>query len=113
MGIFQQEPQRRLGDKVGVLLMNLGTPTSTDTSAVRAYLKEFLSDQRVVELPKALWQPILRGAILPRRPKESAANYRKVWTEQGSPLAVILAAQPKPFARIFSIWARKCWWITP
>ena len=59
MGIFQQEPQRRLGDKVGVLLMNLGTPESTDTSAVRAYLKEFLSDQRVVELPKALWQPIL------------------------------------------------------
>ena len=83
MGIFQQEPQRRLGDKVGVLLMNLGTPASTDTSAVRAYLKEFLSDQRVVELPKALWQPILRGAILPRRPKESAATYRQVWPEKG------------------------------
>ena len=101
MGIFQQEPQRRLGDKVGVLLMNLGTPASTDTSAVRAYLKEFLSDQRVVELPKALWQPILRGAILPRRPKASAANYRKVWTEQGSPLAVILAAQAQAVRAYF------------
>ena len=101
MSIYLQEPQRRLGDKVGVLLMNLGTPESCDTADVRAYLKEFLSDQRVVELPKALWQPILRGAILPRRPKASAANYRKVWTEQGSPLAVILAAQTQAVREYF------------
>ena len=101
MSVYLQEPQRRLGDKVGVLLMNLGTPESCDTADVRAYLKEFLSDQRVVELPKALWQPILRGAILPRRPKASAANYRKVWTEQGSPLAVILAAQTQAVREYF------------
>ena len=101
MSIYLQEPQRRLGDKVGVLLMNLGTPESCDTADVRAYLKEFLSDQRVVELPKALWQPILRGAILPRRPKASAANYCKVWTEQGSPLAVILAAQTQAVREYF------------
>lgn len=91
--VFNQEPQRTLGNKVGVLLMNLGTPNSTATQDVRTYLKEFLSDQRVVELPSALWQPILRGAVLTRRPKESAANYRKVWTEQGSPLAVIVQQQ--------------------
>lgn len=91
--IFKQEPQRTLGSRVGVLLVNLGTPERPETDAVRRYLKEFLSDQRVVELPSALWQPILRGAVLPRRPKTSAANYREVWTDQGSPLAVILQQQ--------------------
>jgi len=73
--------------KVGVLLVNLGTPDAPDPSAVKRYLREFLSDRRVVELPPLVWQPILRGIILNTRPKKSAHAYRQVWTERGSPLA--------------------------
>ena len=68
--------------KVGVLLVNLGTPDAADAKAVRRYLAEFLSDRRVVELPWLIWQPILRGAILTTRPKKSAHAYAQVWTEQ-------------------------------
>jgi ferrochelatase len=79
--------------RVGVLLINLGTPNAPEPGAVRLYLKEFLSDPRVVEIPQLVWQPILRGLILTTRPKKSAHAYRQVWTEQGSPLAVITARQ--------------------
>ncbi|BBF69197.1 ferrochelatase [Sphingomonas bisphenolicum] len=74
--------------KVGVLLINLGTPDAPDAGAVRRYLAEFLSDRRVVEIPQLLWQPILRGVILTTRPKKSAHAYQQVWTPDGSPLAV-------------------------
>jgi ferrochelatase len=84
-----QIPARR----VGVLLTNLGTPDSADVRAVRRYLAEFLSDRRVVELPKLLWQPVLRGFVLTTRPKKSAEAYGQVWTEAGSPLAAITARQ--------------------
>ncbi|MEQ6334664.1 ferrochelatase [Sphingobium sp. MK2] len=73
--------------KVGVLLINLGTPDAPDAGSVRRYLGEFLSDRRVVELPPILWQPILRGIILTTRPRKSAHAYQQVWTDQGSPLA--------------------------
>ncbi|HEX7783797.1 MAG TPA: ferrochelatase [Sphingobium sp.] len=73
--------------RVGVLIVNLGTPDAPDPKAVKRYLKEFLSDRRVVEIPPILWQPILRGVILTTRPKKSAHAYAKVWTERGSPLA--------------------------
>ncbi|RJG55592.1 ferrochelatase [Sphingobium terrigena] len=73
--------------KVGVLLINLGTPDAPDAKSVRRYLAEFLSDRRVVEIPPLLWQPILRGVILTTRPKKSAHAYQQVWTDQGSPLA--------------------------
>ena len=79
--------------KIGVLLINLGTPDAADARAVRRYLAEFLSDRRVVELPQLLWQPILRGAVLTTRPKKSAHAYGQVWTEAGSPLAAITARQ--------------------
>ena len=79
--------------KVGVLLINLGTPDAADTRAVRRYLAEFLSDRRVVEIPQLLWQPILRGAVLTTRPKKSAHAYQQVWTEAGSPLAAITKRQ--------------------
>jgi ferrochelatase len=78
-----------------VLLVNLGTPDAPTPKAVRRYLKEFLSDRRVVELPAILWQPILRGIILNTRPKKSAHAYAQVWTEAGSPLAAVTAAQAR------------------
>ena len=83
--------------RVGVLLMNLGTPDSADAGAVRRYLAEFLSDPRVIEIPKLLWQPILHGIILRIRPARSAHAYRQVWTEEGSPLAAITRRQAIAF----------------
>ncbi|HEX2827912.1 MAG TPA: ferrochelatase [Burkholderiales bacterium] len=78
---------------VGVLLINLGTPEAPTPEAVRVYLKEFLSDPRVVEIPRAVWWPILYLFILPRRPKASAARYAQVWTRDGSPLKVYAERQ--------------------
>lgn len=74
--------------RIGVLLINLGTPAAPTTRAVREYLGEFLSDKRVVEIPAIVWQPLLRGVILNTRPQKSAAAYAEVWTDHGSPLAV-------------------------
>jgi len=79
--------------RIGVLLMNLGTPDAPDPKSVRRYLGEFLSDRRVVELPAIAWQPILRGVVLTTRPKKSAHAYSQVWREDGSPLAAITRAQ--------------------
>lgn len=84
-----------LTGKVGVLVVNLGTPDAPDAGSVKRYLKEFLSDRRVVEIPALVWQPILRGIILNTRPKKSAHAYAQVWTEEGSPLAAITAAQAR------------------
>jgi len=70
----------------GILLVNLGTPDDPSPAAVRRYLAEFLSDRRVVEIPKLLWKMILHGIVLRVRPKKSAAAYQRVWSEQGSPL---------------------------
>lgn len=79
--------------RVGVMLVNLGTPDAPDTKSVRRYLGEFLSDRRVVEIPAPLWQPILRGFILNTRPQRSAEAYRAVWSDEGSPLAAITRRQ--------------------
>ena len=79
--------------RVGVIVTNLGTPDAPETGAVRTYLKQFLSDRRVVELPPIIWQPILRAIILNTRPRKSAEAYREVWTDKGSPLASITIDQ--------------------
>jgi ferrochelatase len=79
--------------RIGVLLVNLGTPDAATPKAVRRYLAEFLSDRRVVEIPRIVWQPILRGIILNVRPARSAHAYQTIWTEAGSPLAAITRAQ--------------------
>jgi protoporphyrin/coproporphyrin ferrochelatase len=84
--------------RVGVLLVNLGTPDAPTASAVKRYLKQFLSDRRVVEIPALIWQPILRGIILNTRPQKSAKAYAKVWTDKGSPLAFFTAAQTEALA---------------
>ena len=81
--------------KVGVLLVNLGTPDAPTPKAVKRYLAQFLSDRRVVEIPPLVWQPILRGIILNTRPRKSAHAYSQVWTELGSPLAAITIAQAR------------------
>mgnify|MGYP001828566944 FL=1 len=73
-------------DSTGVLLVNLGTPEAPTTASVRRFLKQFLSDPRVVELPRLLWWLILNGVILRIRPSRSAEAYSKVWTDDGSPL---------------------------
>ncbi len=74
--------------QVGVLLVNLGTPSAPTATAVRKYLAEFLSDPRVIDYPRWLWLPILYGIILRVRPSRSARLYSKIWTPQGSPLLV-------------------------
>ena len=74
--------------KIGVLLVNLGTPTEPTASAVRIYLKEFLSDSRVVEIPKIIWWFILNLIILPFRSKRSAEAYSSIWQKEGSPLLI-------------------------
>ncbi|BEV02624.1 ferrochelatase [Novosphingobium olei] len=89
-----EHPVVRTG-KVGVLLVNLGTPDAPDAKSVKRYLGEFLSDKRVVEIPTLVWQPILRGIILNTRPKKSAHAYQQVWSDEGSPLAAITAAQAR------------------
>ena len=87
--------------RIGVLLVNLGTPDAASPRAVKRYLGEFLSDRRVVEISPLLWQPILRGIILNTRPKKSAHAYSQVWREDGSPLAAITAAQARALQGAF------------
>ncbi len=81
--------------RLGVLLVNLGTPDAPTAKAVRRYLAEFLSDRRVVEIPRLIWWPILHGVILTTRPRKSVHAYQQVWTQEGSPLAAITAAQAR------------------
>ncbi|MBE1528640.1 ferrochelatase [Sphingopyxis sp. OAS728] len=87
--------------RIGVLLVNLGTPDAPNAPSVRRYLAEFLSDRRVVEIPQLLWQPILRGIILTTRPKKSAHAYAQVWTDEGSPLAAITRKQSETLQAAF------------
>lgn len=77
-----------MSDKTAVILMNTGSPAAPTEAALRTYLKEFLSDPRIIELPSWIWQPILRGIILRTRPAKSAQRYRKIWMPDGSPLIV-------------------------
>lgn len=82
-------------EKLGVLITNIGTPDKPNKTAVKHYLKQFLSDPRVIEFPKLFWQIILRGIVLNIRPKKVATLYKSIWTNKGSPLLVILRKQKK------------------
>src|SRR6204780_2217319 len=74
--------------RIGVLLVNLGTPDAPTYFAVQRYLREFLSDRRVIDASRLFWLPILYGIVLPFRPVKTVRNYRKIWMRAGSPLAV-------------------------
>ena len=87
--------------KIGLLLINLGTPDAPHARAVRRYLAEFLSDPRVIEIPAIAWKPILHGIILRTRPRRSAEAYNQVWTNEGSPLAVIARRQAQALRNRF------------
>jgi protoporphyrin/coproporphyrin ferrochelatase len=95
--VFVPEPRHQHGaiPATGILLINLGTPAAPTARALRPYLKQFLSDRRVVEIPRALWWPILNGIILNTRPGKSARRYAKIWTAEGSPLAVHTGRQAR------------------
>jgi ferrochelatase len=81
-----QDPQAV--SRIGVLIVNLGTPDSPSYFAVQRYLREFLSDRRVIDTSRLIWLPLLYGVVLPFRPLRTARNYRKIWMKEGSPLAV-------------------------
>src|SRR5271155_5065979 len=75
-------------ERIGVLLINLGTPDSPSYFAVQRYLREFLSDRRVIDSSRLVWLPLLYGIVLPFRPLRTARKYRKIWMPEGSPLGV-------------------------
>jgi ferrochelatase len=84
--------------KSAIILLNLGTPETATIQGVRQFLRVFLSDPRVVELPRVLWLPILYGVILPFRPKKALKAYQMVWTPEGSPLKTITCKQVQALA---------------
>lgn len=92
---YLPEPKHQHGSiaKTGILLVNLGTPQAPTAAAVRPYLRQFLSDPRVVEISRPLWWLILNLFVLPTRPRKSAQKYALIWTKEGSPLAVHTARQ--------------------
>lgn len=94
MPTYQSTPDFEHGraESTGILLVNLGTPEEPTSPAVRRFLKDFLSDPRVIEYPRWLWWLILNGIILRIRPSRSAAAYRKIWTDEGSPLMIFSKA---------------------
>ncbi|MDE8034440.1 ferrochelatase [Actinobacillus equuli subsp. equuli] len=89
-------------NKIGVLLANLGTPDEPTAPAVKRYLKQFLSDPRVIDLPKFKWQLILNGIILPKRSPKVAKLYQEIWTDQGSPLMAISRQQQQALQDYFN-----------
>jgi ferrochelatase len=86
----------------GILLVNLGTPSAPTPEAVRSYLAEFLSDPRVVRLPRFVWLPILHGIVLRTRPARSAQKYAAIWSPEGSPLAVHTRKQTEALRRVLA-----------
>ncbi|WP_028451119.1 ferrochelatase [Chitinilyticum aquatile] len=94
---FAKEPEFRhdQASRTGILLVNLGTPAAPTAKAIRPWLKQFLSDPRVVEIPRLIWLPILHGFILPFRPGKTALKYAAIWEKEGSPLAIWTEKQAK------------------
>ncbi|MCB1985109.1 MAG: ferrochelatase [Burkholderiales bacterium] len=97
--IAESDYQHGTPGKTGVLLINLGTPDAPTKEALRPYLREFLSNRRVIEIPRLIWWPILYGVILPFRPKQSAEKYALIWSQEGSPLKVHTERQTQLLAQ--------------
>ncbi|HET7634343.1 MAG TPA: ferrochelatase [Burkholderiales bacterium] len=97
MSVFRASPPYHHGTpaKTGVLLVNLGTPEAPTAQAVKPYLREFLSDPAVVELPRLIWQPLLHLFVLTTRPRRTAEKYAEIWMADGSPLKVHTERQTK------------------
>jgi len=95
---FDEDPPPRAPGRAGVLLVNLGTPDTAQPRDIRKYLGEFLSDPRVIEIPRYLWLPILHGLVLARRPKRLAPRYAGIWMDEGSPLMVYSRRQAEGVA---------------
>src|SRR5712691_4323483 len=95
------DPAPAAAGRIGVLLVNLGTPEAADAPAVRRYLKEFLTDPRVIENQGLVWNLVLNGIILPIRPRRKARDYAKIWNREKneSPLKTITRAQAEKLAR--------------
>lgn len=100
---YLPEPRVRRGTEAGtaILLVNLGTPEAPTAPAVRRYLEQFLSDPRVIEIPRAVWLPLLYGLVLTTRPMKSARKYASVWSAEGSPLKVHTSRQASSLRRRF------------
>ena len=87
-------------EKIGILITNIGTPDKPNKEALKTYLKEFLSDPRVIEIPKLIWQAILRLIILNLRPQKSAKLYKSIWKKEGGPLLVMLEKQRRGIKKV-------------
>ena len=94
---FAREPrfEHASPSATAIVLVNLGTPDEPTPAALRRYLRQFLSDPRVVEIPRAVWLPLLHGVILRTRPARSARKYATIWTRDGSPLKTWTVKQAK------------------
>ena len=101
MKFFAEEFKHDQTEKIGILLVNLGSPEKPDASSIRRFLREFLSDHRVIEIPKIIWQLILNLFILPFRPSKLVPLYQSIWTEGGSPLVSISLKQKEKLESLF------------
>ncbi len=99
---LETDPPRRQDSGTGVLFINLGTPDEPTPQAIRRYLKEFLSDPRVIEIPQWLWQPILRLFVLSRRPKALQPRYQDIWWKDGAPLLVASRQQAQGVEQVLA-----------
>ena len=102
MKFYAEELKHDQAEKIGILLVNLGSPDAPNASSIRRFLKEFLSDQRVIEIPQILWQLILNLLILPFRPRKLVPLYKAIWTPQGSPLVAIAEKQKNKLASLLA-----------
>lgn len=84
---------------LGVLILNTGTPDAPTPEAIRPYLKQFLSDRNLINVPRIIWKPVLNFCILPNRPKKTAAHYQQFWTEEGSPFLAHVACAARQASR--------------
>lgn len=102
MKFYAEQFEHDKAEKIGILLVNLGSPDAPDARSIRRFLREFLSDHRVIEIPQFLWQIILNLFILPFRPSKLVPLYQSIWTPDGSPLVSIAEKQKTKLATLFA-----------